>query len=470
MSLIFKRYYKYLLFTFFLFLIFAFLFLLSPLYSLAFVLFLTFLLIFFDKPEISLYIIIFSIIFGQLVRLPLGTSEGTGAIILSDVFVPAAFIFFLARKFLKRLDYRWQGVDTALTIFLVLSTLSLLLGSRYLPAGEILTASFYLIRLIAYVGLFFICKDLAKDNISFAKNVVYCLIAVSFLLAITGVLQYFIFPSMQILAQRGGWDPHFKRAFASFLDPNFLGSFLSFGVALTLSLYFYSKKSKERTYLLLIAAVLILALFLTYSRTAYIALFISFVVITAIHSKKILFWGVLILTLVFVLNPQAMQKLKDTFNQKKSGYMRLVNWKRGWETAKTNLYTGVGYNAIGYYQKEVYRFYKKGSESHSITGSDSSFLFLLATTGFFGLLSFLLVLFLFLQKSFRLFQSASSPPLFRALALALFSILLSAIVAFQFINGFFYPHLMIFIYIVAGIIFSLNSHDKIKKEGIKNQA
>ncbi|MEK7458078.1 MAG: hypothetical protein AAB612_01130, partial [Patescibacteria group bacterium] len=87
------------------------------------------------------------------------------------------------------------------------------------------------------------------------------------LIAVAGLLQYFVIPDVRGL-RFFGWDDHYFRAVSTLLDPSFTGIIVLIGFLISLQ-YFVKKRS---TPIVLIAIAHFAALLLTYSRASFIAL------------------------------------------------------------------------------------------------------------------------------------------------------------------------------------------------------
>jgi O-antigen ligase len=138
---------------------------------------------------------------------------------------------------------------------------------------------------------------------------------------------------------------------------------------------------------MLLGAFLVLSLLFTYSRAGYLAFFAGLLALAAMkrHIRVVLFSILIFLAAtVFLPRPQSEGvKLERTA----SISARLINYQDTWRIIRKNPVFGVGYNNLCP-AREVY-FGEADYESHSCYGSDSSLLFVLATTGIVGFSTFL---------------------------------------------------------------------------------
>jgi O-antigen ligase len=136
--------------------------------------------------------------------------------------------------------------------------------------------------------------------------------------------------------------------------------------------------------------------------------------------------------------PRIQTRVAGITDPADSAHFRLVSWSNTLSIIQDNLLLGVGFNTFRYAQKEYGLVDYSGYESHGASGSDSSLLFVLATTGIFGLMFFL---------------GGFMQPLFKSKNLLLKTLIVSLLLESFFINSLFYPQILI-IWIVLLINYS----------------
>jgi len=149
----------------------------------------------------------------------------------------------------------------------------------------------------------------------------------------------------------------------TFLDPAYLSLLLVLGIILS--------PSK------LIDIFLTLTLAFTYSRAGYLA----FLPAVVFQSKYLLI--VLLGFLILILPRPAGESVR--LERTASITQRLENYKETLSIIKSSPLIGVGFNNLCLAKNSDF-------SSHSCSGSDSSLLFILATTGIIGLISFIYLL------------------------------------------------------------------------------
>ncbi len=118
-------------------------------------------------------------------------------------------------------------------------------------------------------------------------------------------------------------------------------------------------------------------------------------------SKKIAFKTVLlflILLLGFQIYTQLVSKPRH-IDREQSASFRLSTWQQGWQLFSSHPILGVGFNAYRYGLREYGLADAKFLQNHGSSGNDSSLLFVAATTGIIGLISYLFFLFSLIWKS-----------------------------------------------------------------------
>jgi len=287
-----------------------------------------------------------------------------------------------------------------------------------------------------------------KINFNFNKEgLKKILVFEGLVIAVFSLVQYIFLPDMRFLFGLG-WDRHYFRAVGSFLDPSFTGLLLvlSFIVWLDSVLEIKEKYIKY----LPIGFLMSIAIFLTFSRAIMFVYFFSFVFILAvkIKNKKNIFGLIMVLLLLFlvvlVISPKPGGEGVNLLRTS-SYYLKIKNYEGTLKIIKDNLLIGVGYNAFRAVQRNYgYISVDDWELSNAGAGADNSFLLVMATTGIFGLATFLWFLVRILKSSLLKIKS-------NGFSIIVFvSILSICIISFS-INALFYPWIMFWlILILAG--------------------
>ena len=407
-------------------------------------------------------LIIFALIvfpFGELLRLDIGSN-----IIIKPLDVAAGLIFLswlvlVLSKRIKKPPLSWYYF-----LFPLIGLLSLLINSIWLKPHELLASSMYLIRWVSYMGIFFAVMQLDKN---FKKKVVSLLLIDGLLIVILGYSQYFFFSSLKPLYYLG-WDDHMYRLFSVFLDPNYTGGLLVLYLLLTGGVFYENFRNTKtgsskvmllnnfavtkKKFMILLSSVLLItliAMFLTFSRSALVMLLVGASVYFILIGRKKLIMLLFAAVFVFILLISSKFYVENiNLFRMASTNARIGNYQVALNIVKDHPVLGVGFNTYRY-AKDLYNI-KSGwtkAPSHADAGVDNSFLFILVTTGIVGLISYLLLWFHLFKRAFFLYKKENNitAAVFIASSIGLF-------VHALFINSLFFPASMFWLWIVAGLM------------------
>lgn len=362
------------------------------------------------------------------IALPLGeivrVTSNEIAITLMDLGVGLVVLYWL---FIKKNFSAW--LSKPIFIFIGILLFSLIVNANRLSSEEILISFLYLLRWIFYALLYFVVLSLSSVKPRIERG----MIIGGTILVFLGFIQYFLYPDLRNL-RYAGWDEHLYRMFSSFLDPNFAGIFFVLFFLFVIDKLF----TKQTLMLKIISALTLIAIVLTFSRSAYLALILGLMTLLFLKGKKLAGLGIVVLffvlTSIFVL---VSSKSEGTnLLRVASGEARLDSMRNAITIFKDNPIFGVGFNGYRYAQRDYGFVDESRMLVHSATGTDNSFLFVLATSGVVGFAVFL----------YLLFKISSFPiPLIKASVFAL-------IVNSLFINSLFYPPIMLWFWILLGTL------------------
>ncbi len=342
----------------------------------------------------------FSLTLGEFGQFPFGQTSFSVSImdILLTLSLSALLIWNIAIK--KNLNLPRNFLY--LIIFWVICILSLILSLREIKVSLFfsldLSGWLYLLRFIIYSFTFYLTFHLVRSKILGLGEFLTLVKVTCITLGVAGLIQLAFYPDLEMLSLLG-YDPHKSRVFSTFLDPNLLGTFLNFGLVI-LIYELISKKFttineffKENKLIILSAAILSVAVLLTFSRSAYLMLVVSLLVILAVKNRKLLAIFSAIILVLYLVFPTFNARIDGAFNIDDSAKERFLSWDKGLIIFQENPIIGVGFNNIRNYSLKtdlIKLFSPDGGNSGS--GIDSSLIFLLATTGLIGFLSFVIFL------------------------------------------------------------------------------
>ena len=385
---------------------------------------------------------IFSLIFGQLVRVPIFTES---ALTITDILVAALDICFLANALaVKKSLSLPKLIFIPALLFSAAASLSTVLAMQTFTSKEILISLMFLIRFIMYFFVsIVVANTVSKSKVSGFLNII---LVAGFVFITAGFFQLLVFPDLSSLAPFG-WDPHQQRITSTFLDPNFAGMLIVMLFTIASCKFLFTK----RPVYLLYALISFASLMLTFSRSTYLALLAAVAIIGIYKSKKILAAFLMMFIISFVLIPQVRSRIVGAANVDETSQARIESWQKAIKIFGDNPIFGVGFNTYRFAQ-EKYGFFdlSQPEGGHSGGGSDSSILTVAATTGVFGLFFFLWLL---VACILHLAKKAQKNPSY----LAALSIFAALVVNSQFVNSLFFPQIMLVMWFTLGLTFSRNS-------------
>lgn len=381
---------------------------------------------------------------GELGRYILPT-VGNAPLVLNDILVGVTVAWWFGVKLEKK--EKIQGkLLLPIVLFLAVCILSLLFNSFVLSPPQMFVSSLYILRWGMYAGLYFVIRDFDKE---FKTALLYVLLGVGQVVVGIGYLQYFFYYSLRNLYYLG-WDEHLYRMFSLFLDPNFAGVF--FVLVFILTLFFVIENLQKRKY---VAAVLfgipllldLCAVYLTYSRSAFLMLMVSSVAMLILLGKKKFIF--VVLGAVFIglfLSPKSFQTEGTNILRITSSEARIDSAKSAIAIFEKNPILGVGFNAYRYAQNRYgYLIDRYWRETHAGAGTDNSYLFVLATTGIIGFAVYVYLV-------IRMGQVCLAKGTQKLIRVTVFSSLIGVSVSALFINSFFYIFIMEWLWILLGLM------------------
>ncbi len=420
--------------------------------------------------------LIFFIPLGQMIKIPLiSISEKIISVLFFELIIFLIILLWVIKKLIIRNKpiFPQTTINKPIFYFVIIAVLTFIIGiiKLNLSFTQILTGSMYFFRWVCYMLIFFVIIELFKNNEYKTKIFRYLLLS-SLIVAFLGLLQYFILPNMKEILSIFEYlkiypsDPHKSRLVSSFLDPNLLAGYLI--IFLSLFAVYYSnlsKVNKNKRYLIGAIFFITTTLVLTFSRSGYLVLLalLFFLLFKRLTKSFIVILIILVITaplyyqgiakrIIHSVEPAGEVVNNDietdeNFSPKidKSGMARLKNWRDAWEIIKRNPLTGVGYNNY-FYATRRYNLFPN-------FGSDSSLLFIFATTGIFGFLTFIFIIGKIFVKAKEVFRKTEKlVPKTLSLSMLIFIPLL--FIHSIFTNSLFYPQIMITFWILTALLFS----------------
>lgn len=366
------------------------------------------------------------------------------AVSINDILLLLVIFTWTSYHLFKKRKFTFGKLTKAISIFSFIGLLSLLLNFPNLGLNSTVISSLYLVRWVAYAFIYLIIFNFDDK---FKKRLQYLLLFSGTLVVIGGYIQYFLYPSLRNLFYLG-WDEHLYRMFSSFLDPNFAGAFfvIFFFYSITLWLKNFKKERNIKSITILsIAALTILAIYLTYSRSALLMLIFSMATyLFLLGKKKIIFFAILAVVLAIFVLPKSFQTEGTNFLRVASSEERIKSTNQAVGIFQSSPLYGVGFNAYRYAQNKRGLNNDYWQVTHSGAGTDNSFIFVLATTGIIGFTAYLWLL-------YKMIQIGRNSLKKNTVSVVLISSVVGLLVGSLFVNSLFYVLILEWIWILAAL-------------------
>lgn len=364
---------------------------------------------------------------------------------LHDLAVLPIFLFIIYKILIKK-EVTRPGILKGLLLFSFIGFASLLVNSFSLNMVDYFISLSYLLRFLMYASLIFAFDYLGKKKISILlKTLNLSLLFFVF----SGFLQYLFSPSLKQFYVYG-WDEHFYRLTGTYLDPNFAGISILLYVILLFYFLIKTTNGKKRIVYTFVSLFLgLFSMFLTYSRSTAVAFIFSIPVFLAFEKKKKLFLTVLVVVIFAgIITPKNFNLVGLNPFRVFSSVERLKSIENAYKIFTSSPLYGVGFNAYRYAQKRVGFLDNQWENTHSGAGASNSFMFILATTGIFGIFTFMYFIWQITRYFTFGFKSSSS----RLRTAVVLASLVAVLVHSMFDNTFFYPFTMLILFYIVGIM------------------
>lgn len=408
-------------------------------------------------------LLILSPVTGELWRLPMIGFE----LLPSDLLIPPLFVVWGIDKIKNDRKLRLGKIGKMIAVFLFVLTITYFINLFRFDLKQMIVAFSYLGRFGMYLVLAIMAFDLLDregKKHRFRSILLGGMVVSMVLICFFGFLQLKFFPSFLELGMHlRGWDPHIGRLLSTWFDPNYIGGYLAFmlGPVIGLGLYFRHKGNKKWFQIFAaIAVVGLIALYFTFSRSGYLALIITLGLLALFKSRKLLVAGILIVLLAFTFSPRVQQRSLEAWDSGKAllgldtqkpldptAELRVWSWSFAREMIADYPWIGVGYSRYAY---EINARGHGLLGGHASGGSDSSLLTIWATSGIFGLLSYLAIGFVATVVTLkRLWKKDTFRSYLDAGLVAGFGGMMAHSV---FVNSLLFPLMMVYLLVGLGLL------------------
>ncbi len=334
--------------------------------------------------NLFLTITIFLFSFGQIGRLTPFELPIYGNIYEILLTVP---LFILIEKYTNLKQFKKLPFIKPFVVFSIWLFISLLISLFWYSGLQNFIAMLYFVRLLFYFVFFIYFFNYVNKNREVIPYYISIISATALITIIFSFVQYFLYPNLGNLAYLG-WDPHLYRLVGLFFDPPLTASVF---FLLTLFLLITLKSSRLKIVFACSFAVLF---FLTYSRGAFIALFITiaFYSFRKMKLQYVAFFVAAVILGVLLIPKNGSEGIN--LLRTSSINTRFIDYTKAVSIWQKSPVTGIGFNHIRF-EKDSYEenpIAEKFNPSHASSSFHSSFLMILVTGGIIGLGLFLWLL------------------------------------------------------------------------------
>ncbi len=395
------------------------------------------------------WLLLLLLIPGLLARIGVG---GAG-ILATDLLVPLFAVVWVGKKifFGERFPKcGWLGAGAA---FVGVAILSWLWGAWSLEFSAKILSFSYILRIVSVFIVGWSAVELFENkNEDIFERFWKPFFGIVGIVIVLGFVQFFLVPDISKWSTEGGWDPHTGRLLGTWLDPNYLAGFMGVVLPLICAAWYRYRK----LWLLGLAGMALVALFLSFSRSGYLAAALGLGIFFLLRDWKIIILAVFVAVLGLSASERAQQRvgelagtmssiiLQDTAEIDPTAKLRIQNWIKSADLWEKYPVLGIGYNTYRWRAAEEgvvdESFFSAG-------GADGTHLTVLVTTGLLGIAAYLwFVLTMFVRPLRRWFKTKNEMQL--GFAAGWMVLLLHAV----FVNSLFFPLIFLPIIAIAGVL------------------
>lgn len=315
------------------------------------------------------------------------------------VFCCVTTLSFLLKVIRGNRTLRMETLDISVAIF----------GLIFLMGGVFSASSRSLLPALVY-GAFLMAYFMTVFFMNTERWLARCVNASVFsgsVVSLIGILQY-VSGNLETVAawlDQSLFGDLSGRVVSTLENPNMLGEYLILLLPIALYEALHAKGAASRFYSWLSVVLMLTALGMTYSRSAWIGGVVGIVLYLILNKRGVfvclLAGGVSVPVWLWLLPDSFVRRLASIVNLSDSSIVYRINiWKGSWPMAKDFFWSGIGVGREAW--SEVYPSYaleaiETAPHAHSL------YLGTLTEVGIFGLLALLLVFFFLLQSNCRFF-------------------------------------------------------------------
>ncbi len=334
--------------------------------------------------------------FFRLLVVPSGKSltEGTflGIALALGTFVPTAiqmlgfglFTFVLLwRRSVRQKSQSSKWIYLPFTLVFPLAVLFMFVAGATVTS-VVPARSIFNFVLWSFYGLVLIVSfDIAARGDG--ENIIWPLLSSISIASIIGIVQYFTGWQTSKPWLDAKFEDEIVRIVGTFDNPNYFAEMIGLTLPIVLAFLLKNRRLRDKTLMLVYAALQSIALLLTWSRGAWLGFLFSFTIMAVIFDKRLLVLGLVVAVVVMtVAPPVVVQRLLSSFSMEdSSNYYRISIWRGSIALLKEYFFRGVGLGAESFAEMYPEFMIVQTPAIHS----HSMYLQLLIEMGLFGFLA-----------------------------------------------------------------------------------
>ena len=346
------------------------------------------------SPEIGVLITIFVLPFCSFMSNP--------TIALCGIVLLTAF-FYVIKLIRGKRVFKLELVDAAVLLF----ALMIYFSSVFSAGGEG-SRNAALVSCALMLGYFLLVNLMRTEK--WIKRCVFALVSSGSIVAMIGVLEYFFGKSSSQWLDVRLFTNIRVRVVSLFDNPNVLATYLVLIFPFALNFFILAKKRNEKFLSAIVCAAFVVATVFTWSRGAWIAMLLTFFVFFTVYSRKTLrIFGAAILAapvLPMILPDNLLDRAFSILNFSDSSISyRIYTWIGSLRVVGDHFLGGIGFGPEAFakiYPAYAFAGIESAEHSHSLP------LQILIGMGIGGLLVFVALIFLYLQKTLEYVRKPES--------------------------------------------------------------
>lgn len=360
-----------------------------------------------------------------------------------SVFLAVSVFATTVGYFIKLLRGKRVFKIELLDLFVIFFGVIIFMGGIISAGGADSVAS-AILSCILLMGFFLVVNTMRTEK--WINRCVSALAASSVIVSIIGILEYILGAASSAWIDKNYFPDIEGRVVSLFENSNVLATYLTLSLPLVIAKTLKAETRKGKLLGFISILSMLGCVVLTWSRGAWLAVIISLLIMALINNRrtfKMLFvLGLCVPALPFILPENIVSRFMSIGDlADSSSYYRVYTWRGTIAAIKDYFVGGAGYGNMAYseiYPQYAYAGIEAAEHSHNL------FLQIFFGLGVFGLLIFLVVIFLFFQKNLE-FLSITQDKNLKIFVSAAFSAICGALIMGMF-DHIWYNYRVFFVF------------------------